>query len=253
MIEFLDELEDSPASITGEALARAVDFSALRLSVIANINEARTQLRFESVPERRLAKIKEKAKPQAGQQRRLHLFDRVMGYRIERVEHTALWGQEGHWQAITFDGTVLQNPVTQRTIFDSVDKAIERAQGHARVVMPKLLASERWADWSWTGGEQYREWLITLPCYPDSYISGHFDARNVLVHVRCDLREGADGERVLMLHEVQSDWAQQARRAIRDFGEDQSEIAVPPFLNEWPALLPKTRGRQKTSLCSLAT
>ncbi len=236
LIRFLVESEDSFAPITGKALAQAVDFSALRLSVIANINEARTQLRFETVSERPLAKIKDKAKPQAGQQRRLHLFDRVMGYRIEAVQHTALWGQEWLWQAITFDGTVLRNPVTRRGIFDSEEAAIAHAQAHARVILPKLLAAERWADWSWTGGEQYREWLITLPYYPYSFFSSHFDVRNVLAHVRCDLREGGDGERVLMLHEVQSDWAQQARRAIRDFGEDQSEIAVPPFLNEWPAL-----------------
>ena len=239
LFEFLVESEDSLAPITGKALAQAVDFSALRFSVIANINEARTQLRFETVPERRLAKIKDKAKPQAGQQRCLHLFDRVMGYRIERVQHAALWGDDWHWQAVTFDGTVLRNLVKRRAIFDSADDAIARAQGHARVIMPKLLASERWADWSWTGGEQYREWLITLPYYPDSFLSGHFDVRNVLAHVRCDLREGSDGEKVLMLHEVQSDWAQQARRAIRDFGEDQSEIAVPPFVNEWPALAMK--------------
>ena len=94
LIEFLVESADSLAPITGKALAQAVEFSALRLSVIANINEARTQLRFETVTKRRLAKIKGKAKPQAGQQRRLHLFDRVMGYCIERVQHTALWGDD---------------------------------------------------------------------------------------------------------------------------------------------------------------
>jgi len=44
------------------------------------------------VPERWLAKIKDRAKFQAGQMRRLHLFDRVMGYRIEHVQHFALWG-----------------------------------------------------------------------------------------------------------------------------------------------------------------
>jgi len=236
LIEFLDESGTDPARITGSALAQSVDFSALRLSIIANINEARTQLRFEKVPERPLAKIKDKVKPQAGQQRWLHLFDRVMGYRIERVQHTALWGQEWHWQAITFDGTALRNPVTRRAIFDSEDDAVTRAQGHARRIMPKLLASERWANWSWTGGQEYREWLITLPCYPASYFSSHFVARNVLAHVRCDLREGKDGETVLMLHEVQSDWAQELRRAIRDFGEEQTIVAESPFLNEWPAL-----------------
>ena len=159
-----------------------------------------------------------------------------MGYRIEEVRHATLWGQERHWQAVIFDGKVLRNRVTRRAIFDSPEHAISRAQEHAREVMPKLLASEHWADWSWTGGEEYREWLITLPCYPDSNLSSHFDVRNVLVHVRCDLREGGDGEKVLMLHEVQSDWAQEVRRAIRDFGEDQAMIIDSPFLNEWPAL-----------------
>ena len=102
--------------------------------------------------------------------------------------------------------------------------------------MPKLLASERWADWSWTGGEQYREWLITLPFYSASYFSSHFVARNVLAHVRSDLREGNEGEKVLMLHEVQSDWMQDARRIIRDVGKENRIADESPFVNEWPAL-----------------
>jgi hypothetical protein len=99
-----------------------------------------------------------------------------------------------------------------------------------------LLASERWVDWSWTGGEEYREWLITLPCYPGNYFSDHFSARNILAHVRCDLREGADGEKILMLHEVQSDWMQEVRRTIQEFGNDADFDDRSPFLHEWPAL-----------------
>ena len=33
---------------------------------------------------------------------------------------------------------------------------------------------------------------------------------------RLDYREGADAERVLMLHELQSDWMQSARRGLRE-------------------------------------
>ena len=58
----------------------------------------------------------------------------------------------------------------------------------------------------------------------------------VLAHVRCDLREGGDGERVLMLHEVQSDWMQDVRRMIRDIGKDDVLEDMSPFLHEWPAL-----------------
>jgi hypothetical protein len=85
LISFLEARGADAPPLAAKDLAQAADFSALHLSVIANITEARTQLRFETP---------------AG--------------------------------------------------------AISRAQEHAREVMPKLLAPERWADWSWSGGEEYR-------------------------------------------------------------------------------------------------
>ncbi len=39
-----------------------------------------------------------------------------------------------------------------------------------------------------------------------------------------------------MLHEVQSDWMQAARRNIRDSDQDAMDVAASPFLREWPAL-----------------
>lgn len=68
------------------------------------------------------------------------------------------------------------------------------------------------------------------------FFSSHFVVRNILAHVRCDIREGADGLRVLLLHEVQSDWAQIARRAISHGDIAANDPACPPFLKEWPAL-----------------
>ena len=236
IVAFLEARAGDNALISGGALLQAVDFSALRISVIANISEARTQLRFEEVPERELPKIRGEKRPQAGQQRKLHLFDRSLGYRIEEVGHPALWGMDRHWQAVTFNGSVLRHRHTRRVIFESRDEAVARAQEHAREVLPKLLASERWVDWSWTGGADYREWLVTLPFYPGSFVENHFGVRNVLVHVRCDVREGVDGERVLLLHEVQSDWMQLIRRNIQRYGKGLMFDALTPFLQEWPAL-----------------
>lgn len=232
---FLAELIDTGKVLPAHELSDAINWSALRLSVIPNIKEARNQLHFQPVQPVKLAKVKG-AKPQAGQRRHLRLFDRVMGYRIEEVEHAALWGADFHWQVVTFDGRVLRNLATRRATFESRDDAIARAQQHAREVMPKLLASERWIDWSWTGGEEYREWLITLPFFPKTYLSSHFSIRNILAHVRCDFREGENGERVLMLHEVQSDWMQQARELMRDLDEEDDARIDAPFLKEWPSL-----------------
>lgn len=44
------------------------------------------------------------------------------------------------------------------------------------------------------------------------YRSGHFDEPNILAHVRFNERTGANGERVLFIEEIQSDWHQAGRR-----------------------------------------
>ncbi|MGH8115876.1 MAG: hypothetical protein ACREPJ_00980, partial [Rhodanobacteraceae bacterium] len=75
------------------------------------------------------------------------------------------------------------------------------------------------------GGENYRELLLTLPVKPPDSImhpdnpgrsryfqSPHFDERNVLAHVRMNDRIGPNGEKVLHVEEVQSDWHQQGRK-----------------------------------------
>lgn len=236
LIDFLEARAGDPSPLTGADLASAVDFSALRLSVVQSVVEARTQLRFEPVGAKALPKIKGEAKPQPGQRRHLRLFDRVLGYRIEEVEHPALWGDDRHWQAVTFEGKVLRNRRTRRSIFATRDIAVARAQEHAMEVLPRLLPEERWVDWSWTGGEDYRESLVTLSCFPTTFLSAHFNVRNVLAHVRCDVREGANGERVLLLHEVQSDWMQEMRRLLQEFGAEAAAVDESPFLHEWPAL-----------------
>jgi len=242
LLDFLEDAKEHRKQLTGSELLAAVDFSELRLSIVANSDTAKKQLRFEVVPERKLPKIKGEAKPQAGQQRRLHLFDRALGYRIEEVTHLALWGGDVHWQAVTFDGRVLRSRETRRAVFGSAAEAVARAQEHAKEHWPKMRMLGQWGKWAWTGGADYREWLITLPWYPDSYYSDHFALRNVLAHVRCDIREGGNGERILMLQEIQSDWAQQARRERQEVHggfAGEAEIPTPPFLADWPSLVLK--------------
>jgi hypothetical protein len=144
-------------------------------------------------------------------------FDRILGYRIEEVVHQTLWGPESHWQAVTYAGQLISDNQDQ-TLLPTKDAATALAVNHAKRLFPKRVALGRYSNCSWTGGKDYREWLMTLPYYPQTYLSGHFKIRNVLAHVRCDVRLGADDERVLMLQEVQSDWAQRARRAARHPG-----------------------------------
>ncbi len=107
------------------------------------------------------------------------------------------------------------------------------------------LAELKYENYQLPGGENYKELLITTPRKQTSldqdsqrlfkknfvdlstdeqtklkdyynqnndYKSSHFDEPNILAHVRFNERTDADGNRVLFLEEVQSDWHQAGRK-----------------------------------------
>jgi hypothetical protein len=230
------ESRDPTELIRGADLRAAVDFSAMRLSIIPNTGETQAQLRLKPSGPRDLPPGRGIEARQPGQRRALRYFDPVFGYRIEAVERDSLWGTDRYWQALTYRGSVLTGPVAGRSICDSAKSAAARAVAHAHVHFPKLHAAGAWGEYAWSGGEDYREWLITLPFHRWTYHSSHFPVRNVLAHVRCDLREGAGGERVLLLQEVQSDWMQEMRRELTDQTEPELEALAAPWMRDWSAL-----------------
>lgn len=95
-------------------------------------------------------------------------------------------------------------------------------------------------------GEHYTEWLITAPNLPEGYWGEHFRIKNLIAHVRTTLRTTPQGDRVLLLEEIQSDWNQELRAAILnrklrqlpdDYIDDYIDmIEMPPmnpYLNHW--------------------
>ena len=74
------------------------------------------------------------------------------------------------------------------------------------------------------GGDDYREWLLTLPDYPISYYNKHYYERNLLLHFRTKVRRDHAGRRLLFIEELQSDWHQAG--------------AVHGYQNRWPGRLP---------------
>ena len=213
-------------SISGKQLAMLCDFGELKLSVIPVVGSAAKQLRFVvGAPRRRMRAARVSRRDSFLQRRSVAFFDPSLGYRIEQVQQEALWGTDTQWQAVAPNGQTLSS--ADKTAVLTPAAAAETAAKHAAVRFPKTVALGRWGYYAWAGGENYREWLITLPNFPLSFISNHFGLRNVLAHIRCDVRESAEGEHVLLLHEVQSDWAQGARR--------RQELE-PPFASEWTSL-----------------
>jgi hypothetical protein len=74
-------------------------------------------------------------------------------------------------------------------------------------------ATSDFSNWTIPGGENYREVLIKLPSNsPQNYRSSHFNAPNVLAHARVTDRVGPNGEKILHVEEVQSDWHQAGRK-----------------------------------------
>lgn len=56
----------------------------------------------------------------------------------------------------------------------------------------------------------------------DNYKSSHWDQPNVLAHLRMSDRKGPNGEKILHLEEMQSDWAQEGRQ--KGFARDPEDL-----------------------------
>lgn len=142
------------------------------------------------------------------------------------------------------------------------DKAIKKAQSMAEGDSQQRLydLSSRLYGWaekiegfgsgakffkhSIKSGENYREILLTVPQrLLDAKESGgpfrgkHWTQANVVAHIRANDRVDAEGKRTLFVQEIQSDWAQGARK--RGFGKAEGQVPIGPYVTateNWTAL-----------------
>lgn len=84
----------------------------------------------------------------------------------------------------------------------------------------------KYAQYTLPGGTHYREVLLTLPSdtpatdhgtayyreTTNDFRSPHWDAPNILAHIRVNDRADDKGRRVLFVEEIQSDWGQKGRK-----------------------------------------
>jgi hypothetical protein len=79
----------------------------------------------------------------------------------------------------------------------------------------KTIGDTKYGRYTIPNGENYREILLKLPekvKYDlEGFRSSHFNEPNILAHMRVSDRTGPNGEKVLHLEELQSDWHQQGR------------------------------------------
>jgi hypothetical protein len=77
----------------------------------------------------------------------------------------------------------------------------------------KPTGKARWEQYTVPGATNYREVLLTLPNIgPEKFkYTTHFNEENFVAHARISDRVGPNGEKILFIEEVQSDWHQQGR------------------------------------------
>lgn len=140
---------------------------------------------------------------------------------------------EAEIYSVTRDEAVYQG----RAIYD--DRIKELIRDDVRAFAPQTSGDggpTKFGDWRLPGGEDYRELLLTLPQNKGTYAGPHFDQDNIVAHVRFDTREGPNGEKVLFIQEIQSDWGQQGKK--KGFG-DKTGVPPAPFVTntkDWTAL-----------------
>lgn len=146
----------------------------------------------------------------------------------------SLSGEAERWFVLGPYGKMVTASGATTPFFNDSHSALQAAGAHARAshrLRPRLGYSTTYEYMSLQGGEEYREWLVTLPEYQRSHFTAHYQERNVLLHIRTKIRETEQGQRVLFIEELQSDWQQ----AVARYGHS-SGIPPAPFRKEWASL-----------------
>jgi len=121
-------------------------------------------------------------------------------------------------------------PITKEQLLDQINQR--------QIDVVDAVGGDKYSFYTFPGGNNYRELLLTLPPRKGmpNFVNEMHDfagVENILAHVRVKDRIDTEGNRVLHIEEVQSDWHQAGRE--KGYGE-ASGIPDAPFKTSWPDL-----------------
>lgn len=161
------------------------------------------------------------------------LRDQTFGLCINRHREcdVGLFGHHEYWTISLPHG---QRKFGFNSKYEKFETLIE-ATAHAEkllVQFKKRLAEEgfvgtsksenEFENYHLPGGDNYTEWLLSMPSFPADYWGPHFEYLNVVAHVRTTFRTNTDHQNILLLEEIQSDWNQ----SLRDIELSKAKKAV---------------------------
>jgi hypothetical protein len=138
-------------------------------------------------------------------------FVRAGGVQVEEVDRGAASDVYHSAQTDEGDYGVYNSDYELIATFDDPEAADE----YANELQGDAGGATQFESYTEEGGEDYHELLLTLPPgvggNPERAPSTHFDDPGVVAHLRFKTRATTDGEKLLFIEEVQSDWHQKGR------------------------------------------
>ncbi len=128
--------------------------------------------------------------------------------------------EEDFFRAHELEAELLDAGRYQALHIEDAVNAANRIQGHASVLFRDRMRSgsgTRYRDYTLEGGDNYKEMLFLwnpggAGLVPTLFRSSHWSDENVLGHTRFQDFTDVNGEKVLLVEEVQSDWHQAGKR-----------------------------------------
>lgn len=235
---------DDDTMLSKQQLLECIDFSKIRLSLSAEkIWGTDGGLSFREVAQRMPHQHVYRATLKLDDRCQcvLRYLDETHNYRVGVVKtqdsdhHMAL---NRFWFALDPYGRAITNTASNSLYFPNSEVAKAAADKHARDELGLKGGARfhtRYDHLTLYGGDNYREWLVSLPDYPRIFFGAHHFDHNVLAHIRTTTRLDEQGRKLLFIEEVQSDWHQSGQL----YGYDTSywgKVANAPFKKEWASL-----------------
>ncbi|MES9935763.1 MAG: hypothetical protein ABW153_04930 [Sedimenticola sp.] len=243
VIDFLDNAEtEREGNITREELLSRIDFTDIRIELTTELmRDECCRIPFqETAALMPFSRFEYTGIDLAGNDIAvMRYIDPLFNYRIGYIRARGTSGQDARWFVLDPFGKALRDLDNEHIItFEQSRCAMLIANRHAATqygLRSPLHPSDKYEYMSLHGGEDYREWIVTLPDYHHSHFTPHFTERNVLLHFRTKTRHDNAGNRLLFIEEIQSDWHQQAARKSGS-SRWQGKVPQAPFTREWSLL-----------------
>ena len=128
------------------------------------------------------------------------------------------------------DASDVDHPNIEGHALEKIGKLLDRRpahlQEHSRLAVLKAIDAAKARRAAYAKTMETRQYLQVAP----KFESSHWDPPNVVAHIRFDDRTGENDQRILHIHEIQSDWHQAGRKQGY---RGQSLAEVQAFKEEW--------------------